>query len=142
MSDVEKYGLVAVVFVGGLLLVIATQGGFGGGDSQSLAPEIVDSAAPLRSKAPAGDSTVRVVSVLPDTPFHWDEPPVPYPGRRSAGRAAVRRERRAGRARGLGGQAGRGRDARPRPARTSSPRARRSRTSPPSAWAARPAGRS
>jgi nucleoid-associated protein YgaU len=85
MSDVEKYGLVAVVFVGGLLLVIATQGGFGGGDSQSLAPEIVDSAAPLRSKAPAGDSTVRVVSVLPDTPFHWDEPPVPYPGRRSAG---------------------------------------------------------
>src|SRR5262245_60020142 len=85
MSDVEKYGLVAVVFVGGLLLVIATQGGFGGGDSQSLAPEVVDAAAPLRSKAPQGDSTVRVVSVLPDTPFRWDEPPVPYPGRRSAG---------------------------------------------------------
>jgi len=83
MSDVEKYGLVAVVFVGGLLLVIATQGGFGGGGSQSLAPEVVDTAAPLRSKAPPGDSTVRVVSVLPDTPFRWDEPPVPYPGRRS-----------------------------------------------------------
>lgn len=85
MSDVEKYGLVAVVFVGGLLLVIATQGGFGGGDSHSLAPEVVDAAAPLRSKAPPGDSTVRVVSVLPDTPFRWDEPPVPYPGRRSSG---------------------------------------------------------
>jgi nucleoid-associated protein YgaU len=83
MSDVEKYGLVAVVFVGGLLLVIATQGGFGGGGSPSLAPEVVDTAAPLRSKAPPGDSTVRVVSVLPDTPFRWDEPPVPYPGRRS-----------------------------------------------------------
>ena len=85
MSDVEKYGLVAVVFVGGLLLVIATQGGFGGGDKPALAPEVVDAAAPLRSKAPPGDSTVRVVSVLPDTPFRWDEPPVPYPGRRSAG---------------------------------------------------------
>ena len=85
MSDVEKYGLVAVVFVGGLLLVIATQGGFGGGDKPALAPEVVDTAAPLRGKAPQGDSTVRVVSVLPDTPFRWDEPPVPYPGRRSTG---------------------------------------------------------
>ena len=90
MSDVEKYGLVAVVFVGGLLLVIATQGGFGGGDGESLAPEVIDSATPLRSAAPkpGGDSTVRVVSVLPDTPFRWDEPPVPYPGRRSTGAAA------------------------------------------------------
>jgi len=83
MSDVEKYGLVAVVFVGGLLLVIATQGGFGGG-AESLAPEVIDSAAPMRTAAPRpGENTVRVVSVLPDTPFRWDEPPVPYPGRRS-----------------------------------------------------------
>lgn len=87
MSDVEKYGLVAVVFVGGLLLVIATQGGFGGGDAQALAPEVIDTATPLRAPAPktGGENTVRVVSVLPDTPFHWDEPPVPYPGRRSVG---------------------------------------------------------
>ena len=87
MSDVEKYGLVAVVFVGGLLLVIATQGGFGGGDAQALAPEVIDSATPLRAAAPkpGASNTVRVVSVLPDTPFHWDEPPVPYPGRRSVG---------------------------------------------------------
>jgi len=91
MSDVEKYGLVAVVFVGGLLLVIATQGGFGGGDAKSLAPEVIDSATPLRESAPrpGGDNAVRVVPVLPDAPFRWDEPPVPYPGRRSSSPAAA-----------------------------------------------------
>lgn len=89
MSDVEKYGLVAVVFVGGLLLVIATQGGFGGKDAKALAPEVIDSATPMRSTpGKSGDNTVRVVSVLPDTPFQWNEPPVPYPGRRSAGQPA------------------------------------------------------
>ncbi|HZM00812.1 MAG TPA: hypothetical protein VFD43_11235, partial [Planctomycetota bacterium] len=90
MSDVEKYGLVAVVFVGGLLLVIATQGGFGGGEADALAPELIDTATPLRGTAPktGADQAVRVVPVLPDTPFRWDESPLPYPGRRSTGQPA------------------------------------------------------
>lgn len=88
MTDVEKYGLFAVVFVGGLLLVIATQGGFGEGEAVATAPELIDSATPLRSPAPAPGpaqdaSKVKVVSVLPSAPFRWEEPPVSYPGPRS-----------------------------------------------------------
>ncbi|MHC5209762.1 MAG: LysM peptidoglycan-binding domain-containing protein [Planctomycetota bacterium] len=86
MTDVEKYGLFAVVFVGGLLLVIATQGGFGDGGANASGPDLIDSATPLRSPAPGTGkdaSKVRVVSVLPSTPFRWEEPPVSYPGPRS-----------------------------------------------------------
>jgi nucleoid-associated protein YgaU len=86
MTDVEKYGLFAVVFVGGLLLVIATQGGFSAGDVSAAGPDLIDSATPLRSPAPGTGqdaSKVRVVSVLPSTPFRWEEPPVSYPGPRS-----------------------------------------------------------
>jgi nucleoid-associated protein YgaU len=86
MTDVEKYGLFAVVFVGGLLLVIATQGGFGGGDAVAAGPDLIDSATPLRSPAPGKSEDagkLRVVSVLPTTPFRWEEPPVNYPGPRS-----------------------------------------------------------
>jgi nucleoid-associated protein YgaU len=86
MTDVEKYGLFAVVFVGGLLLVIATQGGFGEGDAIATGPDLIDSATPLRSPAPGtgqDPSKLVVAPVLPSTRFRWKEAPVSYPGPRS-----------------------------------------------------------
>jgi nucleoid-associated protein YgaU len=90
MSDVEKYGLFAVVFVGGLLLVIALQGGFSGEDPQAAAagsPVVITGDVPL--SAPTADasrppSRVRVKSIMPDTPFEWSEPPIAYPGERAS----------------------------------------------------------
>ncbi len=90
MSDVEKYGLFAVVLVGGLLLVIAMQGGFGGEEAAAL-PEVIDSGTPLRSSSTSGElqvsPAVRIKPILPDTPFTWSEGGVQYPGERSSGAA-------------------------------------------------------
>lgn len=91
MTDVEKYGLFAVVLVGGLVLVIGLQGGFSG-DSAVVAddalPVVMAAPATLRPQAAggAGDAAgkvVRVRSILPEKPFQWDESPAPYPGERS-----------------------------------------------------------
>ena len=92
MSDIEKYGLFAVLFVGGILLLIAVGGGFSdeppaAGALATGAPVVLDQPATLRT--PEGDArsltAVRVSPLLPtDKPFTWDEPPVAYPGERSA----------------------------------------------------------
>jgi nucleoid-associated protein YgaU len=89
MSDVEKYGLFAVILVGGLLLLVAVGGGFSDAPPAlpSGAPVVLDGPAPLR--APDGEArgldTVRVSPLLPaEKPFTWSEPPVAYPGERSA----------------------------------------------------------
>jgi nucleoid-associated protein YgaU len=87
MTDVEKYGLFAVVLVGGLLLVVALQGGFSGGEPKAVAedvlPVVMD--APRQIAGADGKTkVVRVKSILPDKPFQWDEAPAPYPGERSS----------------------------------------------------------
>lgn len=103
MSDVEKYGLFAVVFVGGLLLLIAVQGGFGeDGEVAAIGPVVLDAeessvdepalkpgnasrrltAADSQPPAPGPRSYV-VKPLVPDTPFDADQPPGPYPGPRS-----------------------------------------------------------
>ena len=97
MSDVEKYGLFAVVLVGGLLLIIAVSGGFSGSTPQpelpaataASSPVVLDQPATLR--APDGQArglqTVHVPPLLPtdnSKPFDFSEPPVAYPGERSS----------------------------------------------------------
>jgi nucleoid-associated protein YgaU len=104
MSDVEKYGLFAVVFVGGLLLLIAVQGGFGDeSEVASVAPVVIDAVAfggvdepalkpgaersmltAADSMAPApGPRSLRMQSHLSDEDFRWKAGPGPYPGERS-----------------------------------------------------------
>ena len=89
MSDVEKYGLFAVVLVGGLLLLVAVGGGFSDAPAAVVdgAPVVLDGPTALR--APDGEArsldTVRVSPLLPaEQPFTWNEPPLAYPGERSA----------------------------------------------------------
>lgn len=88
MSDVEKYGLFAVVLVGGLLLLIAAGGGFSDEPEAAVAgaPVVLDGPAALRSPdgTPRSLEAVRVSPLLPNEPFKdWSEPPVAYPGERS-----------------------------------------------------------
>lgn len=92
MSDVEKYGLFAVVLVGGLLLLIAAGGGFSDEPEAAAAgaPVVLDGPAALRNPDGTARSleAVRVSPLLPSEPFKdWSEPPVPYPGERSSGAA-------------------------------------------------------
>src|SRR5690349_14010936 len=99
MSDVEKYGLFAIVLVGGLLLIVAVSGGFSGEDPPSVpamastgAPVVLNEPSALRS--PDGDaSSLRSVHVPPllpsDKPFDFNEPPVAYPGERSSAQPVV-----------------------------------------------------
>src|SRR5829696_6354834 len=94
MSDVEKYGLFAIVLVGGLLLIVAVSGGFSGEEPPAVpamatagAPVVLNEPAALRG--PDGDATslrsVHVPPLLPsDKPFDFSEPPVAYPGERSS----------------------------------------------------------
>jgi nucleoid-associated protein YgaU len=95
MSDVEKYGLFAIVLVGGLLLIIAVSGGFSSEEPPAApalatagAPIVLDQPAPMRG--PDGDAaglrTVHVPPLLPTdrSSFDWSEPPVAYPGERSS----------------------------------------------------------
>jgi nucleoid-associated protein YgaU len=104
MSDVEKYGLFAVVFVGGLLLLIAVQGGFGeDGEVGAIGPVVLDAAgalgvdepalkpgtqphrlSPADSQPPAtGPRNYVVKPLVSDEPFGWEDRPGPYPGKRS-----------------------------------------------------------
>jgi nucleoid-associated protein YgaU len=89
MSDVEKYGLFAVILVGGLLLLVAVGGGFSDTPAAPVAgaPVVLEGPATLRSPdgGARGLDTVRVSPLLPaEKPFVWTEPPVTYPGERSA----------------------------------------------------------
>ncbi len=96
MSDIEKYGLFAVLFVGGILLLIAVGGGFADEPAPAAAqasglPVVLERPATLR--APEGDARdPRVVHVSPllptDKAFTWGEPPVAYPGERSSAATA------------------------------------------------------
>jgi nucleoid-associated protein YgaU len=88
MNDVEKYGLFAVIFVGGLLLVIGLQGGFS--SAPKVAPVVIGgelptatSSAPVATAQSAGNR-VRVKSIMPETSFDWSEPPIAYPGDRAS----------------------------------------------------------
>ncbi|MGQ0552132.1 MAG: LysM peptidoglycan-binding domain-containing protein [Planctomycetota bacterium] len=94
MSQVEKYGLFAVLLVGGMLLVIAVQGGFSK-DTPAL-PDVIDGtpllSLPVSAVQKGGEqqpSVVRVRPILPETPFQWNEPPVQYPGERSVPESAA-----------------------------------------------------
>ena len=100
MSDVEKYGLFAIVLVGGLLLIVAVSGGFSGEEPPQTpamltagAPVVLNEPAALRG--PDGDAaslrSVHVPPLLPnDKPaFDWSEPPVAYPGERSSAQPAT-----------------------------------------------------
>lgn len=110
MSDVEKYGLFAVVFVGGLLLLIAVQGGFGDeGEAVVVSPVVIGVAPTAGADEPAlkpgsqlarlkaadsqppasGPRTVRIQSYLREGPFEYDALPGPYPGARSVRPGAV-----------------------------------------------------
>jgi nucleoid-associated protein YgaU len=94
MTDVEKYGLFAVVLVGGLLLVVALQGGFSGGEPKAVAedvlPVVMEAPRHVADAAKGGaGKVVRVKSILPDKPFQWDEAPAPYPGERSSSAPAT-----------------------------------------------------
>lgn len=94
MSDVEKYGLFAIVLVGGLLLIVAVSGGFSGEEPPAVPvmagtgePVVLNEPSALRS--PDGDAaslrSVHVPPLLPsDKPFDFSEAPVPYPGERSS----------------------------------------------------------
>jgi nucleoid-associated protein YgaU len=91
MSDIEKYGLFAVLFVGGILLLVAVSGGFSAdappaGVAAAGSPVVLEKPAELHP--PEGQArgldSVRVSPLLPtDKPFTFEEPPVPYPGERS-----------------------------------------------------------
>jgi len=92
MSDIEKYGLFAVLFVGGILLLVAVSGGFSSdpapaGATPAGSAVVLEKPADLQSPEgqPRGLETVRVPPLLPtDKPFTFGEPPVAYPGERSA----------------------------------------------------------
>ncbi|MBM3985297.1 MAG: LysM peptidoglycan-binding domain-containing protein [Planctomycetes bacterium] len=89
MSDIEKYGLFAVILVGGLLLLVAVGGGFSDTPEAPTAGAPVVLEGPAALRAPDGGArnldTVRVSPLLPaDKPFTWNEPPLAYPGERSA----------------------------------------------------------
>jgi len=88
MSDVEKYGLFAVVFVGGLLLVIGLQGGFS--STPDVAPVIIGGELPSAA-SPSSDEAaltagnrVRVKPIMPTTAFDWGEGGIAYPGERAS----------------------------------------------------------
>src|SRR6185436_2334963 len=91
MSDIEKYGLFAVLFVGGILLLVAVSGGFSSdappaGAALAGSPVVLEQPASLHP--PEGQArgldSVRVSPLLPtDKPFTFEEPPVTYPGERS-----------------------------------------------------------
>ncbi|HEX5008870.1 MAG TPA: LysM peptidoglycan-binding domain-containing protein [Planctomycetota bacterium] len=91
MSDIEKYGLFAVLFVGGILLLVAVSGGFSSdpapaGATAANSAVVLEKPADLQSPEgqPRGLDTVRVSPLLPtDKPFTFGEPPVAYPGERS-----------------------------------------------------------
>jgi len=104
MSDVEKYGLFAVVFVGGLLLLIAVQGGFGeDGEVAAIGPVVLDAAGLAGEQGPAlkpgnqarrltaadsqppvqGARSYVVKPLVSDEPFGWEDRPGSYPGKRS-----------------------------------------------------------
>ena len=91
MSDIEKYGLFAVLFVGGILLLVAVSGGFSAdappvGVAAAGTPVVLDQPAALHPPdgQPRGLDSVRVSPLLTtDKPFTFEEPPVPYPGERS-----------------------------------------------------------
>ncbi len=93
MSDVEKYGLSAVIFVGGLLLVIGLQGGFS--SAPDMAPVVIGDEAPAvgasaTNGAPlTAGNRVRVVPIMPGTSFDWNEKPIAYPGDRASARPAM-----------------------------------------------------
>ena len=108
MSHVEKYGLFAVLLLGGVGLTFALQGCNETATSESQATaaaaatrdgkgpviiarsEPVEAAeAPRRRREP---KTLRVPSLIEtDAPFTFDEAPVPYPGEHSVdGRASSR----------------------------------------------------
>ena len=97
MSDIEKYGLFAVLFVGGILLLVAVSGGFStdappAGAAVAGSPVVLDQPAVLHPPEgqPRGLDTVRVSPLLPtDKPFTFEEPPVTYPGERSAAPQSV-----------------------------------------------------
>ena len=106
MTDVEKYGLFAVVLVGGLLLVVALQGGFSGGEPKAVPedvlPVVMEAPRQVAGAAKGGGKVVRVKSILPDKPFQWDEAPAPYPGERSSDGPATVQPIGAGKAGGAG----------------------------------------
>ncbi|HTE04724.1 MAG TPA: LysM peptidoglycan-binding domain-containing protein [Planctomycetota bacterium] len=87
MNDVEKYGLFAVIFIGGLLLVIGLQGGFS--SAPKVAPVVIGGdVPPVAAVAPvaaqSAGNRVRVKSIMPETSFDWTEPPIAYPGERAS----------------------------------------------------------
>ena len=92
MSDVEKYGLFAVVFVGGLLLVVAFKGGLGDETPAAAAgpaPIVLEEplalgAAPGQVTSNALPPSPRVRPLMTNQAFRFDEPPVAYPGPRSS----------------------------------------------------------
>jgi len=85
MSDVEKYGLFAVVFVGGLLLIIATQGGFEDGAVSASGAEIVEGVPSLNAAASKPDTLrVKIPEFAPEERrFDWNEAPLGYNGPRA-----------------------------------------------------------
>jgi len=97
MSDIEKYGLFAVLFVGGILLLVAVSGGFSAdappaGVAAAGTPVVLDQ--PTALNPPGGASrgleVVRVPPLLPsDKAFTFEEPPVQYPGERSTAPQSV-----------------------------------------------------
>ena len=97
MSDIEKYGLFAVLFVGGILLLIAIGGGFSDDATPAAvpaggAPVVLDQPASLSPPGgqPRGLEVVRVPPLLPtDKAFTYEEQPISYPGERSSGAPAL-----------------------------------------------------
>ena len=97
MSDIEKYGLFAVLFVGGILLLIAVGGGFSdepepGALATAGGPVVLEQPAALAPPGgqPRGLDVVRVPPLLPtDKPFTYEEPPIAYPGERSTSAPAL-----------------------------------------------------
>ena len=97
MSDIEKYGLFAVLFVGGILLLVAVSGGFSAdappaGAAVAGSPVVLDQPTALNPPggAPRGLEVVRVPPLLPtDKAFTFEEPPVTYPGERSSAPQSV-----------------------------------------------------
>lgn len=112
MSDVEKYGLWAVIGFTGILVLIGLGGGEDGEPLQreslrpvlvqapageaSVAPRATQASAPVRGRRAAGNTSIdpaaQVFTVQPvvgsGDAFRWDEGPISYPGPRSAVGAA------------------------------------------------------